>query len=276
MAAAESPAGEPRGPPAPRRRAGADRRPALRAATCSPSGSPAPRSSSSRRARTAGTRRCSSWSRSSSRTSSTPRAAASCASRPRVCRTGPSTRSSTCSPRVQLVNIALLVRLFAVQDLLSFDFLVAHIVVGASSGYSIITAHELIHRKSEWRAAARPRAALHACSTSTSTPSTCAAITCASRRRRIPRRRASARRFQRFYRRTVPAQFRERLARSRRSASATRRCRTSTRACCATACSTACWRSGASPAAIAAALRLGRARRLRAPGRRSRAGCSRS
>jgi len=51
---------------------------------------------------------------------------------------------------VQLVNIALLVRLFAVQDLLSFDFLVAHIVVGASSGYSIITAHELIHRKGEW------------------------------------------------------------------------------------------------------------------------------
>jgi alkane 1-monooxygenase len=51
---------------------------------------------------------------------------------------------------VQLVNVALLVRLFAVQDFLSFDFLVAHIVVGASSGYSIITAHELIHRKGEW------------------------------------------------------------------------------------------------------------------------------
>jgi alkane 1-monooxygenase len=51
---------------------------------------------------------------------------------------------------LQIANIALLVRLFAVQDLLSFDFLVAHIVVGASSGYSIITAHELIHRKSEW------------------------------------------------------------------------------------------------------------------------------
>ena len=51
---------------------------------------------------------------------------------------------------LQIANIALLVRLFAVQDLLSFDFLIAHIVVGASSGYSIITAHELIHRKSEW------------------------------------------------------------------------------------------------------------------------------
>jgi alkane 1-monooxygenase len=51
---------------------------------------------------------------------------------------------------VQFANIFLLARLFAVQDLLSFDFLIAHIVVGASSGYSIITAHELIHRKSEW------------------------------------------------------------------------------------------------------------------------------
>jgi alkane 1-monooxygenase len=45
------------------------------------------------------------------------------------------------------VNVALLARLFDVQDLLSLDFLVAHVVVGASSGYSIITAHELIHRR---------------------------------------------------------------------------------------------------------------------------------
>jgi alkane 1-monooxygenase len=51
---------------------------------------------------------------------------------------------------LQLANIALLVRLFAAQDLLSLDFLVAHVVVGASSGYSIITAHELIHRKGAW------------------------------------------------------------------------------------------------------------------------------
>jgi alkane 1-monooxygenase len=51
---------------------------------------------------------------------------------------------------LQLANVALLVRLFAVQDLLSLDFLVAHLVVGASSGYSIITAHELIHRKGVW------------------------------------------------------------------------------------------------------------------------------
>jgi alkane 1-monooxygenase len=48
---------------------------------------------------------------------------------------------------IQLANVALLARLFAVQDLLSVDFVVAHLVVGASSGYSIITAHELIHRR---------------------------------------------------------------------------------------------------------------------------------
>jgi alkane 1-monooxygenase len=52
---------------------------------------------------------------------------------------------------LQLANVALLVRLFAVQDFLSLDFLVAHLVVGASSGYSIITAHELIHRKNVWQ-----------------------------------------------------------------------------------------------------------------------------
>jgi alkane 1-monooxygenase len=51
---------------------------------------------------------------------------------------------------VQLANVALLARLFANQGLLSVDFLVAHVVVGASSGYSIITAHELIHRARPW------------------------------------------------------------------------------------------------------------------------------
>lgn len=51
---------------------------------------------------------------------------------------------------IQFVNIFLLARLFAVQGLLSLDFLIAHVVVGASSGYSIITAHELIHRKGIW------------------------------------------------------------------------------------------------------------------------------
>lgn len=48
---------------------------------------------------------------------------------------------------IQLLNVALLVRLFAVQSLLSVDFVVSFIVVGASSGFSIITAHELIHRR---------------------------------------------------------------------------------------------------------------------------------
>src|SRR4029450_2757806 len=47
---------------------------------------------------------------------------------------------------VQLLSIALLARLFAVQDLLSLDFLIAHIVVSASSGYSITTAQHLLHR----------------------------------------------------------------------------------------------------------------------------------
>jgi len=51
---------------------------------------------------------------------------------------------------LQLVNIALLARLFAVQSLFSLDFLLAFLVVGASSGYQIITAHELIHRKRGW------------------------------------------------------------------------------------------------------------------------------
>jgi alkane 1-monooxygenase len=48
---------------------------------------------------------------------------------------------------VQLLNVALLARLFATQSLLSVDFLIAFVVVGASSGHSIITAHELVHRR---------------------------------------------------------------------------------------------------------------------------------
>ncbi|MGH0034935.1 MAG: alkane 1-monooxygenase [Myxococcota bacterium] len=51
---------------------------------------------------------------------------------------------------LQLVNVALLARLFAVQELLSLDFFLGIVVVGASSGYQIITAHELIHRKRRW------------------------------------------------------------------------------------------------------------------------------
>ena len=139
---------------------------------------------------------------------------------------------------LQLVNIALLVRLFAAQDLLSFDFLVAHIVVGASSGYSIITAHELIHRRNAFE-------------------------------QRLGRALLCSVLYEHFYtehlrghhlrvataggpgdgalRRELPALLPAHGARpvprapgaSRRSAWATRRCRTSIRACCAAACSTA-------------------------------------
>ncbi len=49
----------------------------------------------------------------------------------------------------QLLNVALLVRLFANQPFWSFDGLVAILLVGAASGYSaIVVAHELIHRRS--------------------------------------------------------------------------------------------------------------------------------
>jgi alkane 1-monooxygenase len=47
---------------------------------------------------------------------------------------------------VQLANVALLARLFSVQGFASFDFVLGVLIVGASSGYQIITAHELIHR----------------------------------------------------------------------------------------------------------------------------------
>jgi alkane 1-monooxygenase len=50
---------------------------------------------------------------------------------------------------LQLVNIALLVRLFAVQSFWSLDTLAATVVVGANTGYSaIVVAHELVHRRS--------------------------------------------------------------------------------------------------------------------------------
>lgn len=53
---------------------------------------------------------------------------------------------------VQLVNIALLGRMFAGQAFWSFDTLVATVVVGANTGYSaIVVAHELIHRRSGWQ-----------------------------------------------------------------------------------------------------------------------------
>ncbi len=52
----------------------------------------------------------------------------------------------------QLLNMALLVRLFATQSFWSVDALVAILLVGATSGYSaIVVAHELIHRRSSWQ-----------------------------------------------------------------------------------------------------------------------------
>jgi alkane 1-monooxygenase len=50
---------------------------------------------------------------------------------------------------IQLLNVALLVRHFAVHPFWSLDTLAAVLIVGASSGYSgIVVAHELIHRRS--------------------------------------------------------------------------------------------------------------------------------
>ncbi len=51
---------------------------------------------------------------------------------------------------VQLLNIGLLANMYAQQRLLSMDVLMAFILVGASSGFSIVTAHELIHRGKKW------------------------------------------------------------------------------------------------------------------------------
>jgi len=51
---------------------------------------------------------------------------------------------------LQLCNVMLLARLFAVQGVLSVDFWLGLVIVGANSGYQIITAHELIHRRKGW------------------------------------------------------------------------------------------------------------------------------
>ncbi|MCG8592043.1 MAG: alkane 1-monooxygenase [Proteobacteria bacterium] len=48
---------------------------------------------------------------------------------------------------LQLINVVLLVRLLSGQPIWAADFTLGVIVVGASSGFSIITAHELIHRR---------------------------------------------------------------------------------------------------------------------------------
>ena len=52
---------------------------------------------------------------------------------------------------VQLLNVALLGRLFAAQAFWSWDTLAAIVVVGGNTGYSaIVVAHELIHRPGRW------------------------------------------------------------------------------------------------------------------------------
>ena len=51
---------------------------------------------------------------------------------------------------LQLWTIYELAALFTTQSLFCVDMVMVFIVVGASSGFSIITAHELIHRRNGW------------------------------------------------------------------------------------------------------------------------------
>jgi len=51
---------------------------------------------------------------------------------------------------LQLAVVFGIARMFAVQDVFSVDMVVMVTVVGGSSGFSIITAHELIHRRKPW------------------------------------------------------------------------------------------------------------------------------
>ena len=51
---------------------------------------------------------------------------------------------------LQLLVIVGIARMFAVQAIFSVDMVVMITVVGGSSGFSIITAHELIHRRKPW------------------------------------------------------------------------------------------------------------------------------
>jgi alkane 1-monooxygenase len=51
---------------------------------------------------------------------------------------------------LQFWLIVELVRLFGAQGVFSFDAILAFLVVGGSSGFSIVTAHELIHRRKRW------------------------------------------------------------------------------------------------------------------------------
>lgn len=51
---------------------------------------------------------------------------------------------------LQLLAIVGIGRMFATQDIFSVDMIMMVVVVGGSSGFSIITAHELIHRRNPW------------------------------------------------------------------------------------------------------------------------------
>jgi len=51
---------------------------------------------------------------------------------------------------LQLLIVFELARMFSTQDIFSMDMAMVIGVVGGNSGFSIITAHELIHRKSRW------------------------------------------------------------------------------------------------------------------------------
>jgi alkane 1-monooxygenase len=51
---------------------------------------------------------------------------------------------------LQLLAIYGIARMFATQDVFSVDMVMIVVVVGGSSGFSIITAHELIHRPKRW------------------------------------------------------------------------------------------------------------------------------
>lgn len=51
---------------------------------------------------------------------------------------------------LQLLIVFELARMFSTQDIFSIDMVMVIGVVGGNSGFSIITAHELIHRKTRW------------------------------------------------------------------------------------------------------------------------------
>ncbi len=51
---------------------------------------------------------------------------------------------------LQFLVVFELVRFFSVQGIFSVDMVMVFLVIGSSSGFSIVTAHELIHRRKPW------------------------------------------------------------------------------------------------------------------------------